>query len=623
MTHFPFFAIVGQEDMKLALILNGINPGIGGVLVSGAKGSGKSSAARGLANLLPKIMVNQNCRFGCAPDAPCGHCEGGEPRAEERGMPFVSLPIGATEDRVLGTIDLAQAMKSGEKRFDPGLLARVNRGVLYVDEVNLLPDHLVDILLDVAVSGVNIVEREGVSITHPASFVLIGTMNPEEGELRPQLLDRFSLCASVDRLTDPALRAEVVRRALEFGADPDAFIRAWAPEEDRLREKILRARASLNGTGVSDSIATRISELCAAERVEGLRADIVIRRCAMTLAAWEGRSEVTWEDVERVAEFALTHRRTPEPEPPPPPPRPKERGNSSSESDGQAEPGGQSRFDPAPQGLIRNPEAEGKFRLRAGAPGRRGGREQTGIPRGPYVRALPPKGKAADLAIDAILRAAAARQGRASDKSGDHSGGLRIHPEDLRVKVRRIPERRLFLVLLDASRSMGARRRMELTKGILIGLLDEAYQKRDEVGLIVFQGAGAWTALSPTRSIRRVQQKVRDLPVGGKTPLAGGLKEARKALLSARRRNQGVASSLILISDGRPTVGIGGLDPVRSAEAEIRELLRLDSGLLLVDTEEGPMKIGLMPEWGSRFGVPCTALEELHPANVRHLLKAG
>ncbi len=616
MKHFPFSAIVGQEDMKLALLLNGINPKIGGVLISGTKGSGKSSASRGLADLLPKIRSNRNCRFGCAPEEPCAHCAGGQVQSEERPTPFVPLPIGATEDRVLGTIDLEKAMGRGEKHFDPGLLARVNRGVLYVDEVNLLPDHIVDILLDVAVSGVNIVEREGVSIQHPARFILIGTMNPEEGELRPQLLDRFGLLVGVEDLSDPALRSEVVRRALEYDADPGVSVQAWAQEENRVRERIVQARNSLAEIKVSESIATEIAALCSRERVEGMRADIVIRRCAITLAAWEGRPEVRWEDVERVAEFALAHRRNAPPPPePPPPPRPKERPDSRSPSESL----GQTHFDPLPQGLVRNPDLEGHSKLREIEPGHRGGSEQTGTPRGPYVRARMARGKASDLAIGATLRAAATRRGN----SGNGGKTLRVRPEDLRVKVRRIPHRRLFLFLLDASRSMGARRRMALTKGILTGMLDEAYQKRDEVGLIVFQESGAQLALPPTRSVRRVQQKVRDLPVGGKTPLAHGLEKAREVLKTARRRNQSIACSLVLISDGRPTVGNGGLDPVRAAEEEFRKLLCLDLGLLLVDAEEGPVKIGLMPVCASLFGVPCVALEDLHTSNVRRFLKAG
>lgn len=596
---YPFSAIVGQDAMKLALILNGINPGIGGVLISGPKGSGKTRAARGLAALLPRIRVNVSCPFGCDPNEPCGQCEGGAEHLE-RPTPFVSLPIGATEDRVLGTIDLEQAVRHGRKHFEPGLLARVNRGVLYVDEVNLLPDHLVDILLDVAVSGVNVVEREGISMLHPARFILIGTMNPEEGELRPQLLDRFGLAVTIENILDPALRSEVVRRSVQFETQPEEFIAAYAAEEERLRERIGSARKLLPKVRTSQEIDREIAELCIKECVEGMRADIVIRKASMTLAAWEGRDHVIREDVARVAEFALRHRRRRPPEPPIPPPlKPPQRKDHS-----QSQQSEQKVFEPASLGTLPNPQSDLPPRRKVHSSGGRGGQLRAGEPRGPYVRAQNPRGKIRDLALDATLRAAAVH-------------GMVVRAEDLREKVRRAPVRHLYLFVLDTSRSMGAHRRMEVTKGVLMGLLEDAYHKRDEVALVLVQGTHARLALAPTRSVRRVQDHVRLLPVGGRTPLADGLRVAKKLFRQARRRSASLACSVIVISDGRPTVGSS-----QEVDGALSELQKLHAQVVLVDTEEGHARLGFMREWARRWKFRYITLDDLRAKRIKQLVRA-
>lgn len=313
---FPFAALVGQEEMKKALILNAVNPRIGGVLIRGEKGTAKSTAVRGLAELLPEIRVVADCPFGCDPDditTMCAGCrerrEGGEELpAATRKMRVVDLPVSATEDRVVGTLDIEHALKKGEKRFEPGVLAEANRGILYVDEVNLLDDHVVDVLLDAAAMGVNSVEREGVSFSHPASFILVGTMNPEEGELRPQLLDRFGLCVNITGVTDPALRAEIVKRRLAFEEDPAGFAAAWAAEQEKLREQIVAARALLPRVAVSDEILLFIARIAIEMEVDGHRADLVMLKAAKTNAALAGRREVTEEDVRATAHLALAHR---------------------------------------------------------------------------------------------------------------------------------------------------------------------------------------------------------------------------------------------------------------------------------------------------------------------------
>ena len=312
---YPFSALVGQERLKKGLLLNVLNPSIGGVLIRGEKGTAKSTAVRGLAGLLPEIEVSSGCPFGCDPAEflHCPHCrervaEGKSLQTELRRTRVTELPVGATEDRVLGTLDLERAIKSGEKHFEPGILAQAHRGILYVDEVNLLEDHIVDVLLDAAAMGVNTVEREGVSYSHPARFVLVGTMNPEEGELRPQLLDRFGLCCEVAGISDPDERMEVVRRRVAFDEDPAAFNEKWQPEEEKLTAEISRARELLGEVGLADSMLKKIVTLSIEFKVDGHRGDIVMVKTAKALAALHGLSEVGLEEVQEAAEIVLPHR---------------------------------------------------------------------------------------------------------------------------------------------------------------------------------------------------------------------------------------------------------------------------------------------------------------------------
>ncbi len=309
---YPFPALVGQETMKLALILNVINPALGGVLVRGEKGTAKSTAVRGLAELLPEIKVVASCRFNCHPDEPDRFCPDCEDRdrleAVRRRVRVVELPVGATEDRVLGTLDLEGALTEGVRRFEPGILAAAHRGILYVDEVNLLDDHLVDVLLDAAAMGVNIVEREGISFSHPARFTLVGTMNPEEGEIRPQLLDRFGLCVKVEGLADPGARQEVVLRRLEFDANPDKFSEKWREAGEELAVQIEAARTVLSRVELTDHALKRAVDACLMLGVDGHRGDLTVIKTALTLAAFEGRIQVEDMDVDRAVELALPHR---------------------------------------------------------------------------------------------------------------------------------------------------------------------------------------------------------------------------------------------------------------------------------------------------------------------------
>ena len=314
MSVFPFTAIVGQEQMKLALVLNVINPTIGGVLIMGEKGTAKSTAVRSLAELLPHMSIAKDCPFNCDPHGfLCSSCqellkEDGHIHEEERKMRVVELPLGITEDRLVGTLDIEHAIKRGEKKFEPGILAEANRNFLYVDEVNLLEDHIVDLLLDAAAMGVNTVEREGVSFVHPARFILVGTMNPEEGDLRPQFLDRFGLCVRIESLQDKIARKEILTRRAAFDADADSFLLEWNVEQETLARNIVQAQQRLQSVGFADQALDKIVEITTALNLDGHRGDIVIMRAAQALAALRDRSSIASDDVRDAAQLALRHR---------------------------------------------------------------------------------------------------------------------------------------------------------------------------------------------------------------------------------------------------------------------------------------------------------------------------
>ncbi len=311
---FPFSAIVGQDEMKLAILVAAVDPSVGGVLIFGDRGTGKSTAVRALAALLPKMRTVTGCRYGCDPDKPfCGAkpCDGrtaGAGKSSLVPVPVVDLPLGATEDRVVGALDIEKALTQGTKSFEPGLLARAHRGFLYIDEVNLLEDHLVDLLIDVAASGENVVEREGLSVRHPARFVLVGSGNPEEGELRPQLLDRFGLAVDVRTPTELPARVEVIKRRDAFERDPAAFLALWKKDEDKTRKRLVAARERLPEVQVPDAALERTAQLCMALGTDGLRGELTVMRAARSLAALEGARTVGDEQIRRVARPALRHR---------------------------------------------------------------------------------------------------------------------------------------------------------------------------------------------------------------------------------------------------------------------------------------------------------------------------
>lgn len=547
---YPFTAVVGQEDMKLGLILNAIDPRIGGVLIRGEKGTAKSTAVRGLSDLLPEIEIVTGCPFNCDPDnlrEMCRSCQ----KAVEQGqtlprlhkkMTVVELPVSATEDRVVGSLDIRKALKEGIRALHPGVLAEANRNILYIDEVNLLDDHVANVLLDAAAMGVNIIEREGVSLHHPARFILVGTMNPEEGELRPQLLDRFGLCAQVKGLMDKEDRAEVVTQREEFDKDPWVFAAKYEEAQADLRRHIVKAREQVKGISISEERLNSVAEVCANLGIETLRADIVVTKAAKALAALDGRMEVDDQDILKAMELALPHRLRK---------KPFEKVASKQEV---LEALGQ-----IPEGTHQESLTEKTFqvdtslKLAEFARGIRKDKAASGrnyppldSSRGKYVSSRP-GGDSNDIAIDATLRKAApdALKGR-----------LEVKPEHLMQKVRLGKSGVLYVFCLDSSSSMGAEARMELAKGAVYWLLQTAYQRRDKVALIAFRGSEAELVLPPTASVETAQERLKELPTGGKTPLSQGIVECLR--LIEKQRDKNLSAQIVLISDGRGNLPIKG-----------------------------------------------------------------
>jgi magnesium chelatase subunit D len=674
-TPYPFSALVGQEDLVLALSLNAVSPAVGGVLIRGEKGTAKSTAVRGLARLLPPIDVVAGCPFNCDPDLPEPECPAGPHRAgadwRRRPRPLVELPVGASTDRVAGALDLERALVEGKRAFEPGLLADAHRGILYVDEVNLLGDHLVDLLLDAAALGVNYVEREGVSVRHPSRFLLVGTMNPEEGELRPQLLDRFGLTVEVRGTADVAERMEVVRRRLAYEADPAGFSAAWEYADADHGARIAAASKLLPSVVLPDEMLERIAAVCAAFAVDGLRGDIVTAKAATVLAAWDGRDQVEHDDVRRAALLALAHRRRRGPmdtpgldeeeldrilgqEPPDPPggghppgpptggedgrapadqhgpqgsiggpgttPAQPRAGHDSGPAEGRDDPGAASDRDRPVQdggqaaasgGARERVQAAGRtfapvwFELAGTGAGAWGRRSRAEADWGRPVADRPLTGRASDLAPAATLRAAAPFQRARGRRQG---GGLLLRRVDLRQHVREGREGNLILFVVDASGSMAARRRMAATKGAVLSLLLDAYQRRDRVGMVVFRGEGAAVALPPTASVELAAERLEELPTGGRTPLAAGLARAGEVLAAERVRDPQRRPLLVLVTDGRANAGA---DPVAAAMAQAASLGASGVAAVVVDTEDGAVRLGIPAEVAAALGAPCVRLDAL------------
>ncbi|MEV0635506.1 putative cobaltochelatase [Streptomyces sp. NPDC050619] len=657
-TPFPFTAVVGQDDLRLALLLNAVSSRVGGVLVRGEKGTAKSTAVRALSALMPEVDVVAGCRFSCDPAAPDPACPDGPHEASTGGSRparMVELPVGASEDRLVGALDIERALSEGVKAFEPGLLASAHRGILYVDEVNLLHDHLVDLLLDAAAMGASYVEREGVSVRHAARFLLVGTMNPEEGELRPQLLDRFGLTVEVAASREPDQRVEVVRRRLAYDDDPDGFAARWADEESAVRARIVAARELLPSVRLGDGALRQIAATCAAFEVDGMRADIVMARTATALAAWAGRTEVLAEDVRQAALLALPHRRRRNPfdapgldedkldetleefgggsgDEDPDPDGPGGGGGQPPSEDGPQEPqegdsgaqpeageGGEPQPSGGGSGEQQPARASEPFRTKVlsvpglgeGAAGRR---SRARTEHGRTTGARRPQGALTKLHLAATVQAAAPHQ-RARGRSGR---GLIVRRDDLRQATREGREGNLVLFVVDASGSMAARQRMSAVKGAVLSLLLDAYQRRDKVGLVTFRGSAADLALPPTSSVDAAAVRLESLPTGGRTPLAAGLLKAHDVLRVERLRDPARRALVVVVTDGRAT---GGPEPVALAGRAARLFAAEGVASVVVDCESGPVRLGLAGQLAGELGGTAVTLDELRADSIAGLVR--
>ncbi|MFY9487138.1 MAG: VWA domain-containing protein [Solirubrobacterales bacterium] len=620
---FPLSAIVGHDELIEALLINAVAPEVGGVLIRGDRGTAKSTTVRALAPLLPSVSVAVTERYAFAPgDQAPDRAIPLDAETEERPATFVELPIGTTVDRLLGSLDLGRAL-AGNQSFEAGLLARAHRGVLYVDEVNLLPDHLVDVLLDAAATGVARVEREAVSTMHDARFLLVGTMNLEEGELRPQLLDRFGLAVEVRTSSDPVRRAEIVRRRLSFRDDPVAFRQSWNAAETGLAARIVRARDRFGGVILPERELLRITAACASLGIDGARGDIVCATAAKALAALDDSDCVEESHVRRAAQLALLHRRPPEPlggpdrqddelsraldDPPEDDPPDSGGSNGTRRSTGDS-PDAQGDFagddslatGTAPanaeaDGIEFSPERPARERqdsalpahlpsgvlaLRgsgSGAPGRRA--KSRGAEAG-SIDTKPAEPGTDDLAAVASLRAVLADNGNAT----------------LRQHVRAGKEGTLICLVVDASGSMGARRRLARVKGACSELVGSAYAHRDRIAVVAFRDGEAQVLVEPCSVSPTVTVKIELLATGGRTPLARGLHAAADLIQRESRKSPHERSIAVVLTDGRIA------DRDGKVRASASRLGRIASAVHVVNTEEGIVRVGIAAEIAAAAG---------------------
>ncbi|RJX49651.1 VWA domain-containing protein [Halonotius pteroides] len=706
LSSMPFPAIVGQDDLKQVLLLAAAHDDLSGAVITGEKGTAKSTAVRALVDLLPEQQAVADCPYGCAPDDPASQCEDCRARdrddltVETRQVPLVTLPLGATRDRVVGTLSVEDAM-AGDAEFDPGLLAAANRGILYVDEINLLDDHLVDVLLDAAASGVNTVERDGISVSHPAEFTLIGTMNPEEGDLRPQLRDRFDLQATVTGCQDLADRVDIIDRALAEG-DDETVATEYGDAVADLRESLRVARESIDSVSLPTEFKQSIAELCTEAGVDGHRADIATARAAIASAALDGRPKVIESDVQAAARYTLPHRLKSQPFEEPPDPEEllddhfddedtggeddaestddsdvdesgdaegadsadeneeaggSDDGNNSTRDDEAADNGGrdtdsegsdennQSK-DPAPSGADSGsdsgqadtserggdsddgddpgstesddetegtPLVPGQQRAgvgdatapdiddtvdeadsgeNSGSPGQRSHQQQAGG-RGTRVRTEPATGEA-PVDAAASVRTAASR------------GHNRVETDDLQQSVRECEQAASIVFAVDASASMTPA--METAKGVVLELLRDAYEQRDEVAFVAFGGDDAEVLLPPTRSVSLAARHLKSLPTGDRTPLPAGLSTAATVLDDADS-SLGVA---VIITDGRANVADGS--PTQATRRAAEQLAGVATAVVVVAA--GTAGRGLIPTIVEVAGAETVPLSKLSPQVV-------
>lgn len=618
---FPFTAVMGQEAVKNTLIWNLINPRIGGVLISGQKGTAKSTLVRGVERIADK--------------------------------PIVELPLNITEDRLIGAIDFEQAIRYGRKTLDRGLLARADGGILYVDEINLLSDNIVKALLEAASEGFCRVEREGISEAYPSRFILLGSMNPEESGLRPQLLDRFGLYVDVTAETDPLVRCEIVRRRIAFEADPAGFLAAWQEEEEKLKDRIHTAAERLNRVAVSQSALELAAQLARDAHCAGSRGELAIIETARAICAWSGASAVNREAITEAAKYALPHRmrdgvpESQEPEqessedreqnqPEDQEQNGEQNEEQTEEQNGQTppqeEPPAAENAQPEEPSQVNPPEQSGESHSgepedKLDAPGevfavgkwldtkskvsvhRGSGRRslvKTDTRQGRYVKSSMNRRGEVDLAFDATLRAAAPYQS-VREKNGL---ALAIDDRDIRTKVREKRTGNFIVFAVDASGSMGVGKRMSAVKGAVLSLLTDAYQKRDKVALITFRKTGAELVLGMTRSVDLAAKRMETLATGGKTPLYAGLELAHSVISAAKRREKDLLPVLVLISDGRATLGRGG-KPFDDAAAEARAIAADGIKAVVIDVEQDFIRLRLAEKLAKEMDAQVCHISDL------------
>jgi magnesium chelatase subunit D len=671
---YPFSAIVGHDQLRLALILCAIRPEIGGVLIRGEKGTAKSTAVRGLATLLSAL----DAPGAAGPDSGTGR--------------LVELPIGATEDRVIGSLDLQRVLRDGEHAFSPGLLARAHGGVLYVDEVNLLHDHLVDVLLDAAAMGRVHIERDGISHSHEARFVLIGTMNPEEGELRPQLLDRFGLAVDVRASRDVRMRVQVISQRMAYEADPDGFAAGFAADDAELTRRIAAARVAVDDVELPETELHRIAAVCTAFDVDGMRADLVVARTAVAHAAWRGTATVDEHDVRVAAGLALPHRRRRDPfdepgidddqleaalsagdddgdpEPDPDPPGGGGRGADGHDvDDGSTDPGERPRQQPGAQSDddpqrpaapgSRSSDPMGDDPQRPAAPGSRSSDPMGDDPQRPAApgsRSSPEPSAAPTetfrtrpLTVPGIGEGAPGRRSRATNSSGmtvgatenltegyglhpfatllaaaghAEAGRLRPRPDDVRRAIRQGREGNLVIFVVDASGSMAARDRMSAVSGAAMSLLRDAYQRRDKVAVITFRGQQAQVLLPPTSSAHIAGRRLTRFDTGGKTPLAEGLLAAAELIAREKVRDSARRPLVVVLTDGRATAGS---DPVGRSRTAATRLFAQGGAAVVVDCETSFVRLGLAAQLAAALGAPTVRLEQLRADHLTHAVRSA
>jgi len=649
MTHFktyPFTAIVGQDLMKLALILNAINPKIGGLLIKGTKGTAKSTAVRALADLLPEIDVIKDCPFNCNPHnlkESCHECQHkiidkklNDTDIQSHKMRVINLPINATEDRVVGTIDIKKALEEGLKALEPGILAEANRNILYIDEVNLLADNVADVLLDSAAMGINIIEREGISIHHPSNFILVGTMNPEEGNLRPQLLDRFGLSVEAKPILDINKRVKIIKFVEDYHIDPHKFHDKFETNQKELREKIVKARKILDKVKISDDQLENIAKLSIKLKIDSHRADITINITAKTIAAFHGRINVLDEDIKIAAKLALAHRlrKLPFEE------------QTIDEDDieklfEEQDKQETQNLDKYEDENLNDKEIlnlkEEVFGIDTGMATDRllekkrflkdmnisGQRilHPTRDKRGKYIGGQKPKNfdfkSSSDIAVlETINKAVLEPDNKIAISNGEK---LKIKKEHIHIKKRIGKSSYLFIFCVDASGSMGVSERMKAVKGVIFSILQSNYIYRDKVSLVVFRKENAEVILPPTRSTDLAYKLLKEIPTGGTTPLIKGLIQSLDIALEEKRKKTGYIPLIILISDARGNVFYN--DAIDDILKTGEEISKNQIDMIIIDTEGSNVKLKINKKLSDSSNAKYYHIDTINKENVNEILK--